>query len=301
MAGAPAPDTAGEEMTSALFREQSELLLEGIAADLGCDVEALCSHALTVVEQPKPAPGGRIVLAVDSGMGTVLSVVPQLARWARAHAPSDYHFRAMQPFFMAELAARAVEAGWPGARARGYSLGFALAEELDEPPLPTGFRMKWAGTEWMARYRDLELFENAIGEPGEQDRIEKTLTAFVAVDVSGEPAAVAGLWDEGQGRDEIGVDVRREMRGLGLAKPLVIAAIHHIREGGRVPFYSCGATNVRSHNNAIACGFRPVYTIAGVFSEPGEQQPATWPPVEPRGVRLSPQAGRRTPGERAFA
>ena len=278
-------------MTSALFREQSELLLVAIAADLGCEPGALCSHALTVVEQPQPAPEGRIALAVDSGLGTVLSVEPQLAQWARANAPTDHHFRAMQPYFLAELAAHAHVAGWPGARARGYSLGFALAEELEEPPLPEGFRLKWAGPEWMARYRDLKFFENAIGEPDEVDRIEKTLTAFVAVDASGEPAAAVGIWDEGRGRDEIGVDVRREMRGLGLARPLVIAATRAILDSGRVPFYSCGATNVRSHNNAIACGFRPVFTLGGVWASPGEAPPPTWPPIDPRGARLSPQAG----------
>jgi len=253
-------------LTTALFREQSELLLLAIAADLGCDVEALWSHALTVVERPKPSSDGWVVLAVDSGLGTVLSVEPQLAGWARAHAPVDYHFRAMQPFFLAELAARAQAAGRDGARARGYSLGFALGEEMEATPLPEGFRLKWAGPEWMERYRESNVFKNAIGEPDEQDRIEKTLTAFVAVDASGEPAAAVGIWDEGRGRDEIGVDVRREVRGLGLARPLVIAATRYILESGRVPFYSCGATNVRSHNNAIACGFRPVYTTAGVWT-----------------------------------
>ena len=278
-------------MTTALFREQSELLLVAIAADLGCDVGALWNHDLTVVEQPEPSTDGSIVLAVDSGLGTVLSVEPQLVGWTRAHAPSDFHFRAMQPFFLAELAARAQAAGWAGAYARGYSLGFGLAEQLEAAPLPDGFRLKWAGTEWMERYRDSNVFKNAIGEPDEADRIAKTLTAFVAVDASGEPAAAAGIWDDGWGRDEIGVDVLRGMRGLGLARPLVIAATRHILDSGRVPFYSCGATNVRSHNNAIACGFRPVYTIAGVWAPKGEQPTTAWPPVDPRGTRLSPQAG----------
>jgi RimJ/RimL family protein N-acetyltransferase len=253
-------------LTTALFREQSELLLLAIAADLGCEAEALWSHALTVVEQPRPSTDGSVVLAVDSGLGTVLSVDAQLVDWAREHAPLDYHFRAMQPFFLAELALQAQAAGRADARARGYSLGFALAEEQEAMPLPEGFRLKWAGPEWMERYRESNVFKNAIGEPDERDRIEKTQTAFVAVDASGEPAAAVGVWDEGRGRDEIGVDVRREVRGLGLARPLVIAATRYILESGRVPFYSCGATNVRSHNNAIACGFRPVYTIAGVWA-----------------------------------
>ena len=60
------------------------------------------------------------------------------------------------------------------------------------------------------------------------------------------------------------MDVRRDARGQGLAKVVVTAAIRSILEAGHVPYYSCGATNVRSHNNAIACGFRPVFTRATV-------------------------------------
>ena len=84
-----------------------------------------------------------------------------------------------------------------------------------------------------------------------------------------EPLAVAGVCDYGWGRDEVGVDVRRDARGQGFAKVVVTAAVHSILKAGRVPYYSCGATNVRSHNNAIACGFRPAFARAFVTARTG--------------------------------
>jgi predicted GNAT family acetyltransferase len=107
----------------------------------------------------------------------------------------------------------------------------------------------------------LAVFDNALGEMTEPDRIEKTRQAIAVLDADGEPAAIAGWWDEGHGRDEIGVDVRRDARGRGLGKLAVSAATQQILDADRTPFYSCGATNVRSHRNALSCGFLPVFTI----------------------------------------
>jgi RimJ/RimL family protein N-acetyltransferase len=116
----------------------------------------------------------------------------------------------------------------------------------------------------MEAQRPTWVFDNALGEADEQERFERTRTAFAVLDANDEPLAIAGVWDCGWGREEVGVDVRRDARGQGLAKAVVTAATHSILEAGRVPYYSCGATNVRSHNNAIACGFRPVFTRAAV-------------------------------------
>ena len=120
----------------------------------------------------------------------------------------------------------------------------------------------------MARYRDSKVFDNALGAPEEADRIALTLNAVAAIGEDGEPAAVAGWWDDGHGYQEIGVDVRRDARGLGLGKLVTIAATRHIVEAGQTPFYVCGITNIRSHRNALACGFLPVYVIGLVRVQP---------------------------------
>lgn len=255
-------------MTTDLFREQSRRLLEAEAADLGCGVEALHSHALTVVARPEPQlhRRGRVALVSDSGLGTVVSVVPQLVDWVRENAPRDHHFRATQPFFLAAVAQRARELGFAGARAHGLHLGFALSELRATPPLPKGYELREVEREWMERYRPLNVFDNAIGEDGETDRIENMLTGFAVFGPDGEPAAVAGVGDEGHGCEEIGVDVRRESRGLGLAGVVTIAATAYIIARGRIAYYACGATNVRSHHNAIACGFLPLFTHGMVYT-----------------------------------
>ncbi|MEO9255519.1 MAG: hypothetical protein ABI305_08270 [Tepidiformaceae bacterium] len=255
-------------MSTDLFRAQSSRMLAALALELGCELPAFSSHALTVVSRPSNARKGLIVQAIDTGMGTVLSVQPELVSWAKEHAPTDHHFRALQPFFLADLAQQARELGFTSARAHGFSLGFALAERLPVPWLPDRYTLREVDRAWMDRYRPLNVFANGLGEPDEVDRFEKTRTAFAVLAPDGEPAAVSAVWDVGHGREEIGVDVRRESRGMGLAKPVVIAATHAIVQAGNVPFYSCGATNVRSHRNALACGFLPLFTLGTVYSDP---------------------------------
>jgi RimJ/RimL family protein N-acetyltransferase len=108
------------------------------------------------------------------------------------------------------------------------------------------------------------VFDNALGDANDDERFQRTRTAYAVLDANDQPLAVAGVVDYGWGREEVGVDVRRDARGEGLAKAVVTAATHAVLRAGRVPYYSCGASNVRSHNNAIACGFRPVFARASV-------------------------------------
>ncbi len=253
-----------------LFTAQSRRVLDGLAHELACEPGQLTSERLEVVERPAPVGSGKVVLAATCGLGTVLSVPPLLVDWVRDHAPSDRHFRAMQPFFLAELATEVQRRGIaPRATAHGFSQGFALGELLKMPAIPPGYSIKLVERDWMALHRPSNVFDNALGESEELDRVEKTARGFAVFDSAGEPAAVAGWWDDGHGREEIGVDVRRESRGMGLAKAVVIAATHAIVEGGGVPFYSCGATNVRSQRNALSCGFLPVFLIGSIWA-PGE-------------------------------
>ena len=244
--------------TTELFRLQSAMVLSDLTEELGCTVGDFESETLVVTPRPRVADDRFLARIATAGLGTVASVVPELVDWVREHAPSDRHFRAMQPFFLAELAEEARGREWPTARAYGFHLGFALAEELPVPALPAGLSLVGIDADWMSRYRDSKVFDNALGEPGET-HVPSILHGFAAVDGTGEPLAVAGIWRQGTRRDEIGVDVRRDARGMGLARVVVIRATQDILGRGRVPYYSIGATNVRSHRNALSCGFLPVY------------------------------------------
>lgn len=250
-----------------LFEAQSTLMLAALGKELGCDPAAFSSHRLTVVARPPGHPEELVVHAVDTGLGTVLNVPASLSDWVLQNAPADHHFRALQPFFLASLAERAREAGYAGATAHGFSLSFALNVPLAAAALPDGHRLVEVGRDWMDRYRPTNEFDNALGEPHEADRFERTRTAYVLFDAAEEALAVAAIWDEHHGREEIGVDVRRSMRGRGYAKIVVARATQDILAAGRIPYYSCGATNIRSHRNAIACGFLPLYISGAVYSE----------------------------------
>ena len=165
-----------------------------------------------------------VVRAVDTGMGTVLSVAAPLVEWTRANAPKDGHYRALQPFFLAQLAERARSAGFAGATANRFLLGFALAQLPDTANatgrIPGSLRSMPRGWHDIGRRRH----SRTLSGTRQHEQMNKTQVAFAALDEAGEPAAVAGIWYEPHDRNEIGVEVRRESRGLGLAKAVVAAA-----------------------------------------------------------------------------
>lgn len=255
--------------TTELLRAQSALVLADLAEELGCEPADFAAGKLIVVVRPEGAREPFVARAATAGLGTVVSAEASLVAWVREHAPPDRHFRALQPFFLAELAAEARRRDWPRATAYGFHLGFALAERTPRPVGPPSLSLIAVDTEWMARYRESRVFDNALGERGE-DWMPGAWHGYALLDQSGEPVAIAGIWQQGARRDEIGVDVRRDYRGQGLAPVVVLAAVHDILGRGRTPFYSISATNIRSHRNALACGFLPALiegTVAEIRSE----------------------------------
>ncbi|MFN0096741.1 MAG: GNAT family N-acetyltransferase [Dehalococcoidia bacterium] len=245
------------------------------AAELGCDPSAFATNALTVVEAPSVAPpsGRWAALAVTFGTGSVLRVEPGVAAWVREHAPNK-HFRVLQPFFLADLAAATTTfSGGRPCSAHGLTLGF-VPERLVEPsPLPPGYELRWLGRGELAPLRQLQRFENTLGDPDEPERLDAALGGFAVFSPWGQPVALAGAWDEGHGRYEIGVDVVREFRGLGLAAPAAAAMTRWILEQGKTPIYTCGATNIRSQRVALSLGYKPLWTLGAVWRIPEGDSP----------------------------
>ena len=58
---------------------------------------------------------------------------------------------------------------------------------------------------------------------------------------------------------QIGVDVRPEYRRKGIASALTSKLAMEILQRGRVPFYCCAWSNLKSANTAIKSGFRPAW------------------------------------------
>jgi len=65
---------------------------------------------------------------------------------------------------------------------------------------------------------------------------------------------------------QIGVDVLPEYRRQGIASALTSRLAVEILERGKVPFYCCAWSNVKSARNAIKSGFRPEWVEMTVKS-----------------------------------
>ena len=67
---------------------------------------------------------------------------------------------------------------------------------------------------------------------------------------------------------QIGVDVLPEYRRKGIASALTSRLAIEILERGKVPFYCCAWSNLKSANNAIKSGFRPAWVEMTVKPAP---------------------------------
>jgi GNAT superfamily N-acetyltransferase len=249
-----------------LFAESRAAFLACLSGQMGCDARDYESEASTVVMRPPDSREHHLALATTFGTGTVVSVRDErLADWVRAHPPEP-HFRAFLPSFLESFAAAARDLGYATARSHSASGGMVLAEERPTPELPHGYRLREIEAEEQAALRSTRTFDNALAEPDEHDRIAHFRTAFVIESPGGEIAAMAGIWDQYPGIDEIGVDVVRDFRGKGLSTAATLHAVHWIRANGRWPIYTYGFTNVRSMNNGLASGFRPAWFLAAVLT-----------------------------------
>jgi hypothetical protein len=117
-----------------------------------------------------------------------------------------------------------------------------------------------------AELRAQNLFRNALGEPDEQRKIKRMKRAFCIDLPDGEVVAVAGIWDQYPGVQEIGVDVLAPHRRRDLANILTVQAAKWIRAANNLAIYTYGFTNVRSANNGLRAGFRPLWHISAVYT-----------------------------------
>lgn len=251
-------------MPGPLFAESSAAFKASLAAQLGCDPVAFESHALSVVERPEGSCERQLAVVATCGTGSVLSVRDsRLGDWAREQ-PLAAHFRIFLPSFLEGLAEHARALGYEAARSHSPSEGMVLSEDLPPRELPPGYRIAELPLVEQQCLRPGREFENALAEPEEDARIASIRIVFAAYAPDGAIAGVAGVWDQYAGIDEIGLDVARAHRGLGLATTLTIHATRWIRAGGRWPIYTYGVTNVRSMNNGLSAGYRPLWVLSVV-------------------------------------
>jgi hypothetical protein len=244
-----------------LFKRYSVAVREAYARGVNCGVEAFASEQLTIVERSPNTPW-ITAYAATFGTGTVLSVDPAYREFIEANLP-EKHYRAMSGTFLASIVAEGTRRG----ESLGYStasLCFTVAREPAEIELPAGFELREHDKDWMNAEQQNRRFENGVGAPNADGREFRNRFALVLYGGAGEPVAVAGAFDT-HGMLEIGVDVVRGSRGLGLGRLVVSAMAREIMKRGEVPFYGCAPTNVRSQRTAESCGFRVVCADAIVW------------------------------------
>lgn len=233
------------------------------ARTLGCDESAFDSNALTVVARPSDASEPYVALAVTFGTGTVVSVDAPYLDFVRGLAIDPHRRAFFPPVLMDPLIAHGHEQGQALAY-RPSNLGFVSATPPPAPELPPGLRAVDIGRDWRATWLASGTFDNALGDPTDTYAGGIWERGIAIVDGFGSPAAVAGMYRDGDGFREIGVDVMRDQRGAGLGRAVVAFAARSILTEGLVPTYYCAPTNVRSHRTALACGFLPAVSMARV-------------------------------------
>ncbi len=242
------------------FEKYATATREAYARGMNCPASAFDGHQLTIVDRPESSAWSTMI-GVTFGTSTVLSIDPAYREFAEANRPGK-HYRALAMAFLDKIVAEGARRGHVLA-AYSPSLCFTIASEPPDLPPPGGFSIERRDAAWMNAEQANSRFENGVGEPGRDGREFRNRYALVLLDQAGEPAAVAGAFDT-YSMIEIGVDVVRGHRGLGLGRTVVGALAREIMRDGGVPFYGCGATNIRSHRTAESCGFRIVCSDVSV-------------------------------------
>lgn len=260
-------------MATDFYLDAVDRYRETRAEILGCTPLDFDGHSLVIVPRPEGPYAKFVMMALTFGTGTVVSVEDAYLEWATANAPTDHHYRAVFPNVLlqplAEEAARRSETfGW-----RAPNLSFIPGDIPTPMDVPAGLRAMPFAQDQRAEWLPSGEFHNALNKPTEPE--DGGFRYGLALMDGEKPVAVAGGWDDCEGLIEIGVDVSRDYRGRGLGEVVVSNFAAAIHGRGEIPTYYCAPTNVRSHRNALACGFVPVASAAKASRLPpwGEAPP----------------------------
>ncbi len=242
-------------------RIQTERLKAAIAAEIGCAPAGFSTDSLTVVEAPAAASDRYLSRAFTFGQGTVLSVRPALLEWAGRNAP-EVHYETLSFPFLTDLVREAHRMGFES-HLRGQGYGFVLESEPAPGEPPDGFRVIELPRDQARALRLAGRFSVPL-DGTDSDDPENVRATLALTDPSGEPRAIATVWDRSFERSEVGVEVERDFRARGFAPVVVRAATAWIVGSGRTPFYRCDASNVRSIRTAVSSGYRPAWSWISV-------------------------------------
>jgi len=239
---------------SELYRRNAAIMRENYARGLGVTPDDFLSERLVFADLPVDLAFWCTAFAMTFGTGTVVSVAPELRAFAESVAP-EKHYRAVNGEYLRKVTDEGNRLGMKlGTFAGG--LGFALAVVPAVPEVPAGLHLRIADADWMNAEQQHRRFENGVGEVNRGGRSFRNRFAAVLEDANGESVAVGGAFDT-FGMLEVGVDVVRAHRGMGLGEVVVKAVTREILERGQTPVYFCDTANIRSNRTALGSGYLP--------------------------------------------
>lgn len=129
-------------------------------------------------------------------------------------------------------------------------------KQMVKLPLSDTFSFKLYEDNNLKTLCDIEGFENSPAFDAEGN----TNTTIVLCAIKdNEIIAIAGAAPTGK-LMEVGIDVKKNWRGYGLARLLVRNLTVEILERNMIPFYSASVTNLASQAVAIRSGYMPLWT-----------------------------------------
>lgn len=129
--------------------------------------------------------------------------------------------------------------------------------QIQELPFTEEFSFELLVGDEVNKLCGIEGFENSLAF----DEKGYTPTCIVLYAKAGdEIIGLAGASYENDDLREVGVDVKKEYRGKGLASLLVRNLTPEILKQDKVPFYSASVTNIASQAVASRSGYMPLWT-----------------------------------------
>lgn len=236
-------------------REILDIALQQSAWDLSCDAADFYRKDHVVVISKSEKRKKKFMAEVNAlefhsyGTNVVASVCPQLKECTEAFLSGKDPERAFEPEAIIALDRMLNKCGYEVAF---MGLNFLpRPENMTELPCPYETKFLEKG-EFEHLYTD--EFSNALCEK------RKHLDALCCAAFDGDKIiGLAGCSMDGEEMWQIGIDVLTEYRLKGVAASLTSKLALEILRRGKVPFYGCAWANVKSHRNAVKCGFRAAW------------------------------------------
>lgn len=225
--------------------------------DLNCAPEDFCQEAHVIVKS-EIGPLARIYYKepiacnlVTYGNNIVASVKDEYREIVQEYISKFVFYHCFETPNMHWLDERMREYGQAVCFMAEYFL--PDVDKLEENALPGGYELRILGQEDFAC-----LYQPKWGNALCEQRRELDVLGAGAYD-NGTLVGLAGCSADCSSMWQIGVDTLPEYRRKGIASALTSRLAVEILRRGKVPFYCCAWSNIRSAGNAVKSGFLPAW------------------------------------------